>query len=87
MKIDNKKLDLILANKCMSYLNLSEKSGISTTTLSRYRNKTQVARPVAIGKIAKALEVQAIDIVEGWYYYKNIKILLQNNNVYTKLHL
>lgn len=64
MIIDTKKLNLILANKCLSVGELAELSEVNTVTLSRIRKGTQKARPRTIGKIARALKVDAELIVK-----------------------
>lgn len=65
MKIDKMKLDLAMANKAFSAKELSKKSGVSQVTITRVTKGTQVARPGTIGKIAKALDVPVVDIIEN----------------------
>ena len=61
MKIDNSKLDMALARKCV---NLSQlRAGISPQTLTRIRRGDAV-KPVTVGKIAKALGVDPVEIIE-----------------------
>jgi len=64
MIIDTKKLDALLANKCMSLKELANTSGVDTGTLSRLRSGSRAARPQTIGKIARALKVDAELIVK-----------------------
>lgn len=63
MKIDIRKLDIALANVKMPIVKLSEKSGVSRITISRYRAGTQKARPQSIGKLATALGVKVEDLI------------------------
>lgn len=62
MRIDNKKLEILLAQKCMSISNLRE--GVSPQTLTRVRRGESV-KPVTVGKIALALGVDVTDIIEN----------------------
>ena len=64
MKIDNKKLDLIMAQKCLSSEKLSQMANVSQVTIARMRNGSQKPRPMTIGKIAKALGVKVEDLIE-----------------------
>lgn len=64
MDIDVKKMDLLIANKCLSYREFSELSKVDTVTISRIRNGSQRARPQTIGKFAKALEVKVEDLIK-----------------------
>jgi len=61
MKINNRKLDVVLARKC---LNLSQlRAGISPQTITRIRSGIAV-KPATVGKIAQALGVDPEDIIE-----------------------
>lgn len=62
MRIDINKLDMELARQCkpMSFL---RGVGISPQTLQRIRNGSTV-KPVTLGKIAKALAVDPVEIIE-----------------------
>ncbi|WP_167955619.1 helix-turn-helix domain-containing protein [Anaerosporobacter faecicola] len=64
MKIDITKLMLLIANKGLSSTELSKLSGISTVTLCRIKNGSQVARPQTLGKIAMALGCKVEDFIE-----------------------
>lgn len=64
MKIDNKKITLLIANKGLSSTELSKLSGISTVTLCRIKNGSQIARPRTLGKIAMALGCKVEDFIE-----------------------
>lgn len=65
MKIDIKKFEIALAKSCMSITELAEASGVDDVTLSRMRNKKQEPRPRTIGKIAKILQVDVIELIEN----------------------
>ena len=65
MKIDKMKLDLAMANKAYSAKELSQKCGVSQVTIVRITKGVQDARPGTVGKIAKALDVPVIDIIEN----------------------
>jgi len=64
MKIDNQKLDIIMAQKCLSSEKLSQVVNVSQVTIARIRNGSQKPRPITIGKIAKALGVKVEDLIE-----------------------
>ncbi len=62
MRVDPKKLELYLAKACMSESNL--RAGTSPQTLLRIRKGMEV-KPKTAGKIALALGVDVIDIIEN----------------------
>lgn len=62
MKINNRKLDLELARRCMT-LSALRGNGLSPQTITRIRNGADV-QPVTVGKIAKALGVDPAEIIE-----------------------
>lgn len=64
IKIDSKKIDLLIAKKGMSVKEFSELSHINETTLCRIRNGKQVPNIKTVGKLAKALEVDVAEIIE-----------------------
>lgn len=61
MKIDNAKLDMALAKKCINLRSL--RADMSAQTLSRIRQGADV-RPATLGKLAKALGVDPADILK-----------------------
>jgi transcriptional regulator with XRE-family HTH domain len=63
MKIDNRKLDLIMAAQCLTAEQLSTVTGVSQVSISRFRRGIQQPRPATIGRIAKALNVSVTDII------------------------
>lgn len=64
MKIDGRKLDLIMAAQCLTSEKLSTVTGVSQVSISRFRRGIQQPRPATIGKIAKALNVEIQDLIE-----------------------
>lgn len=64
MKICREKLNLAMANACMSTNSLVEKSGVSRISIGKFINGKTEPRPATVGKIAKALNVKAEDLVE-----------------------
>ncbi|KNY29839.1 helix-turn-helix domain-containing protein [Pseudobacteroides cellulosolvens] len=67
MRINKLKLEMAMANMSMSYLELSRVSTVTQTTLARLKRGVQNPRTETVGKIAKALEVNVSDIIEGVY--------------------
>ncbi len=63
MKIDSKKLELAMANSCLSSEELAENTGIAQATIARIKRGSQEPRPVTVGRIAKALGVKVEDLV------------------------
>lgn len=61
MKIDTKKLNLLLACQCKSLSDLRD--GASPNTLKRIRHGEEVM-PKTVGRIAHALGVDPADIIE-----------------------
>lgn len=79
MKIDTKKLDMMLARRCMALANL--RSGTSPQTLARIRRGEDVL-PRTVGRISVALNCDPSDITvmpdgevesEGGYYQREEK--------------
>ncbi len=63
MKLDIRKFEILLAKQCLSAVELCRKSEISPMTLSKLRGGS-LARPSTIGKIAKALNVEVIELIK-----------------------
>jgi transcriptional regulator with XRE-family HTH domain len=64
MKIDNQKLDLLMAINCLSAEQLANITGVSQVSIARFRKGIQRPRPSTIGKIAKALGVTVQELIE-----------------------
>ena len=61
MKIDVRKLNMMLARRCMALTDL--RSGTSPQTLTRIMRGEEV-KPRTVGRIANALGVDVADIIE-----------------------
>ena len=61
MKIDTRKLDLLLARQCKTISDLRRVT--SSYTLTRIRRGDSI-KPYTIGRIAKALQCDPTDIIE-----------------------
>jgi transcriptional regulator with XRE-family HTH domain len=64
LKINKQKLKLAMAKCCLSMKELSKISGVSIITLARANNGRQEPRPITIGKIAKALNVDVSELID-----------------------
>lgn len=62
MRIDDKKLQIAMARKCWTFDNLALATGISRAAL-HYQRRAKRVQPATVGKIAKALGVDVIEIV------------------------
>ena len=63
MKLSRNKIDLLLARKCMSVAELSERYGVTRSRMSCLINKKNVSY-ISVGKLAKALDVDVTEIIE-----------------------
>ena len=64
MKAERRKLEIAMANVCMNADDLQKKSGLPRPTLNNVISGRSV-RPGTIGRVAKALSVNVIDILEN----------------------
>ena len=64
MRLDLKKVKLAMAVKCLSARGLAEKAGINYATLIPYLNGKREPGTEALGKIAKALEVDPAELID-----------------------
>ena len=64
MKLDLKKVNIAMAENCLSTKLLSEKSGINYVTLVPYLNGRREPKPEILGKIANALGVDVTEIIK-----------------------
>ncbi len=64
MKICNTKMDIAMANSCVSISELAEQSKVSRISIGRFINGKTEPKPVTVGKIAKALNCKVEDIIE-----------------------
>lgn len=63
MKIDEKKLNLAMADAGMTLKDVCTSSGISDTAFRAIRQGKTNPRPATLGKIAKALNVNVKEII------------------------
>lgn len=63
MKANKKVVQLAMARACLSRRELAEKAGIPEPTLQRVINHRSV-RPATLGKVARALGVDPLEIME-----------------------
>lgn len=63
MKISNEKLELAMANECITRNELAKKSGVAKITLTKKKTNPNI-KPVTVGKIAKALKIKVEDLIE-----------------------
>ncbi|NBJ16644.1 MAG: helix-turn-helix transcriptional regulator [Dehalobacter sp. 4CP] len=64
MKLSIPKMQLAMANSCMSMGELAVKSGVTETSIRRIKNCQMQPRPKTIGKIAKALNIKVEDLID-----------------------
>lgn len=63
MKANKKALQLAMARACLNRRELAEKAGIPESTLQGVINRCSV-RPATLGKVARALGVDPLEIME-----------------------
>ncbi|MGU8770231.1 helix-turn-helix domain-containing protein [Clostridium perfringens] len=63
MNLDLNKLEILQARTCLSTNDLTEMTGLSRATVSRVINGKVKATPKTIGLIAKALNVDVIELL------------------------
>ena len=64
MKLNLKKLELLMAEKCIETRELAKRIGVSESTISKIKNGKQNAKPVTIGKLAKGLNCDVTKLLE-----------------------
>lgn len=64
MLVCKQKVELIMADNCISYDDLAKKSGLSRFTIQKMLAGKVDTRPATVGKIAKALGVKANELIE-----------------------
>ncbi len=65
MVVCKQNVELVMANKCMTYDDLAKKSGLSRFTIQKMLAKRVETRPATVGKIAKALGVNAKELIDN----------------------
>lgn len=64
MVVCKQKVELIMADNCVTYDSLSKKSGLSRITIQKMLAGKVDTRPATVGKIAKALGVNAKELLK-----------------------
>ena len=65
MKINKEKFTILLAENCMTMSKLSEMTGIEKARISKINKGFDKFRPATVGKIAKALNVPVVELIEN----------------------
>ena len=63
MRIDEKKLNLLLCDRCMSRRELAEKSGLSVNSILYATNGKRSMMPQNVGRLAKVLGVSGSALI------------------------
>ena len=63
MRVNKTKLELALARRCLSSADLARMADMPRPTVNNVISGRSV-RPVTIGKVARALEVDVVDLLE-----------------------
>ncbi len=63
VKLDLKKLKLVVISRGYSVNEIAEKAGLARQTISRLLNNEKSVRPSTAGKLAKALEIDVESII------------------------
>lgn len=63
LKVNSEKFLLALAKAQMTTTELKDKSGVGRNTISKIMNNETAVRPIIIGKLAKALNVDITEII------------------------
>jgi transcriptional regulator with XRE-family HTH domain len=64
MTLNTDKLEIHMANACMTYEDLAKKSGLSLNTLYSFKREQRNPRGITLGKIARALKVDVTQIID-----------------------
>lgn len=62
MKVDRKKIELLMAKDCLSTADIADKARITSQTVRRAISGKQI-KPKTVGKIAKTLGVDVTEIL------------------------
>lgn len=65
MQLDLEKVELIMLRRCWSRADLTRNAGLANTTVYKLYDGTNNASGRTIGKIAKALEVDVLEIIKA----------------------
>lgn len=64
MNVSKSKIFILMANECINIHELAKKANLSLTTLNTTLNNKRKPKPTTVGKIAKALNVDVVEILE-----------------------
>lgn len=64
MRVSKNKVFILMANECINTYDLAKKTNLSLTTLYSTLNNKRQPKPSTVGKIAKALNVEVVEILE-----------------------
>lgn len=64
MKINKQKLQLAMANACLSMDDLATLAGVSRISIGKYLSGLRNPKPKTLGKIAKALDVPVEKLID-----------------------
>lgn len=62
MRVDRKKIELLMAKDCLSTTDVADKAMVTSQTVRRAISGNQI-KPKTVGKIAKALGVDVTEIL------------------------
>lgn len=65
MKLDPIKLQIAMANSCVTTTALAELSQLSRVAVTRFTTGKSNPKPITIGKLAKALNVNVKELIES----------------------
>lgn len=64
-ELDMEKLELLSMARCWGIAELQRRAGLSGTTVYKIRNGQQKASMKTVGKLAKALEVDPVELLKA----------------------
>lgn len=64
MKVNKQKLQIAMANKCLTIGELANMAGVSRISISKYLSGLRNPKPKTLGKIAKVLNVTVEDLID-----------------------
>ena len=64
MIINKHKLEIAMANACLTYEQLAKNAGVTRISIRNYLSGNRNPKPITVGKIAKALNVTVQEIIE-----------------------
>lgn len=64
LKIDRRKLDLIMAKQCVNLSDVTKKAGVSSALITKVVSGKYTLTTKTLGKISKALNVEPQDLIQ-----------------------